>query len=281
MKKIISASRRTDIPKFHYDWLQQVLRNGEAAVANPRFRDRVYRVDVRPEAVHTLVLWSKDFSNVLKAPMNLENYNLYFQYTINNYSQVLEPNVPEYSYSIRILEGLLQRYDPVQFNIRFDPVILANCGEPWPGGGHPETARLNAFERLCRDLRSLGMNDCRLTTSYIALYPHVKRRLDNAGIHVLMPDDSRVISLFEQFVGIAEKYDLRVFSCASPLLEKVCGLTKGACIDGALLEQIFGGKVSKAKDAGQRKACGCHRSSDLGDYLKQCNFNCLYCYSNH
>jgi len=278
IKKIISASRRTDIPRFYYQWLQQVLGSGAATVANPRFRDSIYTIDLRPETVHSLVLWSKDFGNVLNCPQYLENYNLYFQYTINNYPKLLEPNVPEYSRSLSVLEGLLKKYDPVQFNIRFDPIIVLHSGEElW--NGNPVAERLGALELLCKDLSALGMNQCRITTSYIAMYPHVKRRIHEAGLNIMDLADAQIINLFEQLAEIGEKYGLCLYSCASPLLEQIRGLKKGACIDGDLLEQIFGGKVSKAKDSGQRKSCGCHRSSDIGDYLKKCHFDCVYCYS--
>ncbi len=278
MQKIISASRRTDIARFYYDWLQQVLGGGQTAVANPRFRDNFYTVDLRPEAVHSLVLWSKDFGNVLKDPLYLENYNLYFQYTINNYSRLLEPNVPEYAYSIRVLDGLLRKYDPVQFNIRFDPVMALDDNEQ-ECGGKTGQGRLYAFETLCRDLRALGMNQCRVTTSYVAMYPHVRKKIHSAGLAMVELTDAQILDLFERLADIGERYGLRLYSCASPLLEEVRGLLKGACIDGDLLEAIFGGRVSKAKDTGQRKACGCSKSSDIGDYLKSCRFGCVYCYS--
>ncbi|WP_313563306.1 DUF1848 family protein, partial [Ruminiclostridium cellobioparum] len=42
LKTIISASRRTDVPAFHYDWLQEVLAAGRVQVPNPRFPDKRY-----------------------------------------------------------------------------------------------------------------------------------------------------------------------------------------------------------------------------------------------
>ena len=107
MKAVISASRRTDIPAFYYDWLQEVLIKGSVELTNPIYKNKTYTVDLKPENVHSIVLWSKNFENVLKNPMNLENYNLYFQYTVNSYSKVLEPNVPEYKHTLCVLEGLL------------------------------------------------------------------------------------------------------------------------------------------------------------------------------
>ncbi len=279
MKKIVSASRRTDLPRFYYDWLQTVLQNGEAQVINPRFKEKIYTVDLRPESVHSLVLWSKDFQNVLDNPGYTENYNLYFQYTINNYSRVLEPYVPDYRTTIKTLAGLLKKYRPEQFTIRFDPLILSNLGEKDPTPDKPGRARLMAFTNLCRDLNSLGMRNSRVTTSHVCLYPHVKKRLIASGIDMIILDEPKQLMFIQQMVEIAAKYSLTLFACANPVLEKVAGIQPGRCIDGQLLEQLFGGKVTRAGDSGQRLACGCSKSSDIGSYDKKCRFDCIYCYS--
>lgn len=282
-KTIISASRRTDIPAFYYDWLQDSLAVGQVEVPNPRFPNKKYIVDLNPSSVHSIVLWSKNFGNVLKDPMHLSDYNLYFQYTINNYSKFLEPNVPEYKKTLTTLEGLLEKYLPEQFNIRFDPVIISTLGETAPTPDMPEKARLLAFEQLCRDLRALGMESCRVTTSYIAMYAHVRNRLEKCGFDIMQPADGRLISFFTAMSEVAQKYGISLYSCASPVLEQVQGIGKGYCIDGVLLEKLFGGKVRKSKDNGQREDCGCTYSRDIGIYSKdvngmKCQHGCKYCY---
>lgn len=277
-KIIVSASRRTDLPRFHYVWLQQVLAAQQAAIANPRFPEKIYNVDLRPENVHSMVLWSKDFSNVLHAPGQLTNYNLYFQYTINNYSKLLEPGVPGYQQSIMVLDGLLKRYCPEQFNIRFDPVLLSTKGEIIPTPDKPGRARLKAFENLCGDLAALGMQNCRITTSYLAMYGHVGKRLNGIGLDIVPLASSLQVQFFGKMAEIAARYGLQLFSCACPLLEGVPGIQPGRCIDSSLLEGLFGGKISKAKDTGQRAACRCHKSVDIGDYNKKCLGGCIYCY---
>lgn len=283
LKTIISASRRTDVPAFHYDWLQEVLAAGRVQVPNPRFPDKRYEVDLTPEGVHSIVLWSKNFSRVLDAPGHLTEYNLYFQYTINNYSGLLEPNVPKYAETLKILEGLLGRYLPEQFNIRFDPVIISTRGEISPTPHMPEKARLIAFERLCRDLCSLGMQRCRITTSYLAMYNHLKNRIKQCGLDIRHLDNDMQMDFFTRLAEISGNYGLKLYSCASTVLEKIEGMDRGQCIDGELLERLFGGRVKKAKDSGQREACGCSASRDIGIYSKtaggmKCFHGCKYCY---
>ncbi len=280
-KTVVSASRRTDIPAFFYEWLQEVLKKGHVELANPLFQTKTYTVDLRPENVHSIVLWSKNFKHVLDAPMHLDNYNLYFQYTINNYSKALEPNVPEYKYTLKVLDGLLKKYNPNQFNIRFDPIIISIKAENNPTPQNPEKARLYAFENMCRDMSIFGIN--RITTSYLSLYNHVKKTIERENIGVIFLDEEKQVSFFESMVEIADKYGITLYSCASPIIERVNSINKGHCIDGQLLEQLFGGKVKKSKDRGQRDECGCSCSKDIGEYANgfkgmRCLHGCKYCY---
>jgi hypothetical protein len=284
IKTIISASRRTDIPAFYYSWLQDVLKNKEVELKNPKFPSKTYKVDLSPENLHSIVLWSKDFSNVAKDPGLLSNYNLYFQYTINRYSRLLEPNVPDYCCTIKTLEVLLRRYMPEQFNIRFDPVIISRTkGEISPTPECPPKARLHVFEQLCKDLKLLGLNKGRLTTSYISFYGHVQKRINQCGIDIVYLNENELLSFFENMVDIADKYNIKLYTCASPILEKVNGMNAGHCIDGNLLVSLFGGNVSIQKDKGQRSECKCSLSRDIGSYSNgvnamKCLFNCKYCY---
>lgn len=280
---VISASRRTDIPAFFYSWLQETLVKGSVEVPNPIFPNITYHIDLKPESIHTIVLWSKNFYHVLMEPGQLSNYNLYFQYTINNYSGILEPNVPPYKQSIRILEGLQKSYRPEQFNIRFDPVIISTRGEVTPTPDMPQRARRNAFEQLCRDLKTLGMEHCRVTTSYISLYGHVRNSMEKSGVDMVYLDEKQQIDFFSQLEETAQKYGISLYSCASPVVERVKGIQKGRCIDGELLEKLFGGKVKKSKDNGQRKECGCTSSREIGTYAggingMKCLHGCKYCY---
>lgn len=282
-KTVISASRRTDLPAFFYDWLQERLAKGNVVLRNPYFQNKSYSVDLRPENVHSIVLWSKDFKNVMLEPGYLNNYNLYFQYTINHYSKILEPNVPEYKDTLSVLEGLLKKYKPQQFNLRFDPVIISQGGEISPSPDNPENARLDAFELLCRDIRALGMEECRVTTSYLSMYGHVRKALEECGVDLVHQNEEEQLSFFRRMLEIAEKYGISLYSCASPLFVQIDGIKKGHCIDGELLEQLFDGRVTRSKDSGQREACGCTRSKDIGNYAfgmdgMRCKHGCRYCY---
>ncbi|MCY4229809.1 MAG: DUF1848 family protein, partial [Alphaproteobacteria bacterium] len=55
---VISASYRTDIPAFYGAWFARRLAAGYALVRNP-WSGRIYRADLRPEAVAGYVFWTR------------------------------------------------------------------------------------------------------------------------------------------------------------------------------------------------------------------------------
>jgi len=277
MLEIISCSRRTDIPAFYYDWLQESLKNKYVMAKNP-YNKSTYMVDLSPERVHSICLWSKSFANVLKNPGYLSLYNLYFQFTITGYSKFLEPNVIDTNEALRQMEQLALKYSPKQINWRFDPIILSIKGEKEPTPDNFTRARLKVFEALCRDISSFGVNRC--TISFLCLYKKVEQRMIASKFTYLIPSQQQQMEFVSQLVEIADKYGVTIYTCTSPIIEGVYGVKKGHCIDGAYLEALFGKRTSHAKDAGQRKECGCTRSRDIGAYSGQsCGHGCLYCYA--
>lgn len=277
MLEIISCSRRTDIPAFYYDWLQECLKNKYVMVKNP-YNKSTYMVNLSPERVHSICLWSKSFANVLKNPGHLSLYNLYFQFTITGYSKFLEPNVVDTEEALRQMEQLARNYSPKQINWRFDPIILSIRGENEPTPDNFTRARLKVFEALCRDISSFGVNRC--TISFLCLYKKVEQRMIASKFTYLIPSQQQQMEFVSQLVEIADKYGVTIYTCTSPIIEGVPGVKKGHCIDGAYLEALFGKRASHAKDAGQRKECGCTRSRDIGAYsVQSCGHGCLYCYA--
>jgi len=55
-------------------------------------------------------------------------------------------------------------------------------------------------------------------------------------------------------------------------------IATGKCIDNDLLQREFGLSIPYLKDPGQRKACRCQVSKDIGVY-NTCLFGCQYCYA--
>ena len=165
MKNIISCSRRTDIPAFHYNWLQNVLKAEEVILNNP-YSKAEYRVGLAPSEVQSMVLWSKNFANVIKDPGLLSKYNLYFQFTITGYSKLLEPNVISWNEAVSQVQELSVKYSPEQIMWRFDPIVFCD---------QETTDRLQAFEYLCQNISIYGVKKC--TISFMTFYAKVNNRL--------------------------------------------------------------------------------------------------------
>ena len=84
----------------------------------------------------------------------------------------------------------------------------------------------------------------------------------------------------EAISGIAASHGMEVVTCAEPpeIAEEVAPyVTPGKCIDDRLLVEL-GAHVSSAKDMGQREACLCVQSREIGMY-DSCRHGCAFCYA--
>ena len=91
---IISASRRTDIPAFYWEWFQKRLQEQYVLVRNPLNLHQVSRISLRPEVVDGLVFWTKNPEPMLKQLSVLDAYAYYFQFTLNAYAADVEAALP-------------------------------------------------------------------------------------------------------------------------------------------------------------------------------------------
>lgn len=267
MKTVISASRRTDLPGRYIDRLIAFVRQGGADVANP-FSGAVTHVDMRPEKVHTLVLWSKNFGSFLEHDRHFVDYRLYFLFTINDMPS-LEPGVPSLNTRLEQAEEIARRYGSERIGWRFDPVVF-RTGRPVSG--------VDDFERIGARLAGFGTK--RAIFSFLDLYGKVKKRSDAYGLGLIDPPDSLkrefALSLAEKAAAIG----MTLESCCETIAG-VPGIRPSSCIDGRLLGMLAGEPASEAKDSGQRKACNCTASRDIGSYRDMpCKNGCLYCYAN-
>ncbi len=94
---VISASRRTDIPAFYMPWFMDRIDKGYFEVVNP-YNRRTSIVPATPAEVHTIVFWSKNFGPFITGRYGEKlidaGYHLFFNYTLNSESPLLEPNLP-------------------------------------------------------------------------------------------------------------------------------------------------------------------------------------------
>jgi hypothetical protein len=278
VKKVISASRRTDLIAFFPEWLVEAARKEKAVFLGPS--GRTSTVDLNPANVHTFVLWSKNFRNLIENRDGLRDglrkYDqLYFHFTITGLGGTpVEREVPAPEDAFRQLEPLLSLAGrPGRISLRFDPVIY------WMEGSQMRT-NLSFFEELAERAASLEIRDVRF--SFAQWYGKSKRRAERLGFAYADPplQAKRRDALY--LAGIAGRNGLNLYCCSQDFLADVPGVRPSACIDGRLLQACHpeGLPVSVSKDRTQRKECRCTESIDIGSYTQTCPHSCVYCYAN-
>ncbi len=279
MRKIISASRRCDVISFHYSWLQNVFKEKRVILENPYFRNKKYEVSLQDKDIHSVVLWSKDFTNFVRNPGALEDKELFFQYTINGYPEKVE-NVRSMDDSIINLRWLIDNYGGERITVRFDPVLFMK-----ESGNNIHSSmqeRLNTFSTLLDKVNYVGGHNCKIVTSYIDINNMILKNLKEKNIQLYNPSTAQLKKFFVEMNEIANNKGFKLYSCADNRLNDT-GIIDGSCINGYEISSITGEKCSYANDKSQRKRCGCTKSIDIGIYPylnggQKCGHNCGYCY---
>ena len=122
---ILSASRRTDLPCAHAEWLCARFRAGEALVRNPMNPRRVSRVSLRREDVDGIVFWSKNPRPLMARLDAFDGYAYYFQFTLNGYGPEIEPNLPGVAERLATFRALAEKIGPERVLWRYDPILLS------------------------------------------------------------------------------------------------------------------------------------------------------------
>lgn len=271
MKRIISVSRRTDIPAFYGNWFMGRLKEGFAGVVNP-FGGQRYIVSLRPEDVVCFVFWSKNFTPFIENLKIIDRlgYKFYFNYTVTGLPSVFESNLNKQS-AIETLKLLSEMYSPVHINWRFDPIIISNnCNCDF---------YIKSFKEL---ISQFAGHVKRCYFSFVTEYGKVKRNFEelknSEGIVTIDTSEQFKIDLANELAQIAANFGIRMFSCCGDyLLTDIIG--KAHCIDGAVIEQLFYPEGLQYIEKPTRKECGCTESTDIGTY-DTCPHGCIYCYAN-
>ena len=261
---IISASRRTDIPAFHSAWMMERLREGFAYVRNPFNAHQVSRVSLARGDAEVIVFWTKDAANMLPCLDELDGmgYPYLFQYTLTPYGTEIERGVDKRR-ALETFLNLSARIGGERIIWRYDPILLT---EEWTAERH-----IGAFERMCRRLEGASG---RCVISFVDLYASVKR---SAG-WIKAPTEVQMHEMAREIASAARRYGFLPSACAEAADLIKDGLEARGCIDRADIEAVLGAPVREQKDSGQRTACRCIKSVDIGAY-DTCAHGCAYCYA--
>ena len=284
---IVSASRATDIPAFHAEWFMARLRAGYAQWRNPFNPRQTQYVSFRK--TRTVIFWSKNPAPLLPHLSEIDalGINYYVQFTLNDYEvDGLESGVPPLVQRIDTFRKLAERIGPERVIWRFDPLVLSER--------LTADMLIDRIERLAEQLRG---HTRKLVISFadIERYQLVRRRLSRiyAGAREFTPEE--MASFTTKLVERNESWGLELATCAEEV--ELPGIARNRCIDDRLLarcfsddaelmeflgfDPLFPGEAPSGislKDRGQRKACGCIVSKDIGEY-GTCQHCCVYCYA--
>ena len=241
---------------------------GYVLVRNPINLHSVSKVRLTPDVVDGFVFWTKNPLPMAWRLDELAAYPYYFQFTLTGYGCEIEPGVPD---KRRVLvpafkdlaaqlgkNRVIWRYDPIFFSKKYTPEY-----------------HLASFAALAAELKNCTE---RCVISFMDSYRNTKRNAEKLGAVELSDDE--LYAFAGQLAKIAAKYGIKLQTCAEAYDFTALGITVGACIDKALLEDIGGFKLNIKRDSSQRKECGCAASIDIGAY-NTCHGGCLYCYANY
>lgn len=258
LKKVISASRRVDLLTFYPDYL-------------------VRRLDeIGKENIHTLVIWTKNPRNVIENK-SLRKYlrsidQIYFLLTITGLGGTpLEPEVPEPEQILKTIPDLIDfSGSSLRIAIRYDPLIDLVYGK----NIHLSNIDSNLFQNVLDSVNRNGIK--KIITSYVTIYPKVKRRLDKYNFQIIDHPLSEIKDfILKKMMPQVERLQMEFSTCVLP------EITKKGCIDGNLFTELHPRKepCSTVKDKTQRESCHCTKSVDIGMWFP-CYHNCFYCYGN-
>ncbi len=311
---IISASRRTDIPACYPTWFMNRLRAGYCMVCNPFNPRQIRRVSLLRQDVDAIVFWTKNIRPFLPSLSEVTSIGHRFMVhvTLNPYPSILEPGLPPLDHRIADFKALSQRIGTSRVIWRYDPIIISN---QTPFSYHRErfsalakqlssgTERVvvSVVQLYRKTLRGLmGLRERGLTPKGIRdrkpLFPKGTRdcnprfarqqslvvRQRSLIFEQHAADSAEMTELLSFFARTASEYGLEIVSCASQRDLRPLGIAPGRCIDGELLTRLWGLSGPWKNDPGQRPACGCSLSVDIGA-TNTCQNGCPYCYatSNH
>ena len=263
--KIISVSRRTDVPAYFSDWFFNCLAEGYVEVVNPFNLRQLRYIPLSPDDVQGFVFWSKNPRPMLDKLNLLNNYHYYFLFTLNPYGNDIEVNLPPKQTVIDTFKMLSRAVGRDRVIWRYDPVLLSDTIDI--------DFHINSFEEIAVELSAYTG---KVIFSYIDCYKKTETALETLRIKTLRTEEKILIA--KDFSRIAHSRGLAIESCAEDIDLSPYNIAHARCIDPALLGQISGKPVAYNRDKYQREHCGCTGSVDIGSY-RSCRAGCVYCYA--
>ena len=262
---IINTGGRTDTVHYYSQWLLQRFKEGFVYVRNPMFPEKITKYYLTPEVVDCVVFCSKNYEPVLKRLNEItDKFNTYFFYTITAYGKDIEPDIPDIDTSIDTLLKLEKITGRQRIAWRYDPVFLTKK--------YTVQQHLITFGHMAARLS--GHVDCCIF-SFVDFY----KKLENNFPELILPDTDQMNVLAEGFGKIANRYKIKIKTCAEKNDFSKFGIGKSGCITLNSIGRANDVSFKPLNHSGMRKNCHCIHSNDIGAY-NSCPGGCRYCYAN-
>jgi DNA repair photolyase len=308
---IVSASRSTDIPAFYSKWFINRIKKGHIVWYNPFNQQPSY---VSFSNCKVIVFWTKNPKPLIPYLKELDRIGIqyYFQYTLNDYEKELfEPRVPSLEERINTFKELSKAIGKEKVIWRFDPIIVTTQIPP-----REVLKRIwNIGNQLkgCTDKLVFSFIDI---NTYRKVQRNLVKESSQFNRETIECSELNLNQMNEIAEGLTkirehwkkEGWNISIATCAEKIDLEKYHIEHNRCIDGEFMKEIFAddkellyflnyGKLletntlfanefdkiplsaEKLKDKGQRKACGCMISKDIGMY-NTCSHLCSYCYAN-
>lgn len=271
---IISASRRTDIPRFHSEWMVNRVREGFVDVRNPLFPSQVSRYSLSPGIVDGIVFWTKDPEPMVARLNDFSDYSYYFQFSLTPYGRDVEAGLRNKYDLIDTFKRLAYMIGPARVMWRFDPILV--------NGKYSPDYHLRAFNTIASELK--GSTE-KVTISFIDEYRfHGRSVYESVGTDGVSSDQQNYLA--ERMSAIAHENGMAIDTCAEAVDLERYGIEHARCVDSRVFERLDKCKLSRlrtryeelAKDKAQRRECHCIDSIDIG-WSNTCANGCRYCYA--
>lgn len=303
---IVSASRSTDIPASYADWFFSRLKKGYSAWKNPFNGKTCY---VGYEDAKFIVFWSKNPRPLLPHLDWLKERGIgcYINYSLNDYEKdKLEKNVPKLQDRIETFRELVKKLGKESVIWRFDPLVLTD-----------KIAIPELLARIKNIGSQLHEYTEKLVFSFVDIFNYKKVRTNLDKTKIAYRDWTRedMLEFAESLVELnnSEGWNLELATCGE--LADLPGIEHNRCVDDRLilrlcpnsseLQRFLNAEVHDSntllgsappgaidlgngkyltikknnRDTGQRDACLCAKSKDIGEY-DTCIHQCAYCYAN-
>lgn len=248
----LTLSRNTDIPKFWMKRVFQWIDRGWLYAPHPQ-TGLLRQWSLKPEDVHSLVWWSKDYTPFILHPRReeLDAYRQVFCMTITGYPE-WELKVPELDKQLDVLRQMVELYGPEKMQWRYSPVPLD----------------MTDFERIVKVVSDLGINECYYSFLHSeTLIPETRSLEERRAITAHMAE-------------VLDQHGMTLLGCWDDAKFMELPNTRVAkCVDAERINKLYGLDKMGLKHLPEAN-CGCSMTLEVATQkLLPCPHACSYCYA--